>query len=511
MTIAVSVSHADTLISSMKMRSPDVAVIGGGPAGATAARLLAEWGHSVVVLSRPAGPRPPLAESVPPSTRRVLAAVGALGLVEGAGFLPTAGNTSWWGTEEPRVERFPGEPGWQVLREDLEALLLRAADTSGVDVRTGVRVRRVRLESGDDPRLEVETEARVTEGLVARHVLDASGRTGVVACQGFRRRHGPTTLALSAVFRREGGFAVPDDTHTLVESFPEGWAFSIPVASGLRHATVMIDPPRRQSRPRDLPALYLRELGKARRLGSLLEGAERLTPAWATDASTYTAREFAGEHYALVGDASSFLDPLSSFGVKKALASGWLAAVATHTALRNPSRAGMAAGFFSRREGQVHARYAREAARHAAEAAARHAGSAFWRARAEGPADLPDEDDEPLATDGAIGQAFEALKAHPRLRLRLGSGVRIAPAPAVVGREIAMADALVGTDGRPVHFVDGVSAAILARLAPHAEQAGDLCEAYNRAAPEVAVGSFLHGLSTLLAAGLLRDEATPRR
>ena len=100
----------------------DVAVIGGGPAGATAARLLREWGHAVVLLHRPAGP--PLAVSIPPSTRKILAAVGALPWIEGHGFLRTTGNTSWWGTEEPRVESFSAEDGatgFQVLGLSLSA------------------------------------------------------------------------------------------------------------------------------------------------------------------------------------------------------------------------------------------------------------------------------------------------------------------------------------------------------------------------------------------------------
>jgi flavin-dependent dehydrogenase len=494
----------------MKTRPFDVAVIGGGPAGATAARLLAEWDHSVVVLSRSPGPRPPLAESIPPSARKVLAAVGALGLVEAAGFATTTGNTSWWGTDVPRVELFQGESGWQVLRADLETLLLQAVRAAGAEVRGGVRVRRARFEDGDDPWLEVETEARATERIVARHVLDASGRSGVIACRGFRLRQGPKTLALSASFRREGGFAVPDDSHTLVESFDEGWAFSISLAPGLRHATVVTDPPQPRDRPRDRLALYLQRFEKARCLSALFEGAARLDAVWATDASTYTARQFAGERFALVGDAASFLDPLSSFGVKKALASGWLAAVAAHTALRAPARAGMAAAFFSRRESQVYARYATEAARVAAEATAHHAASSFWRARAEGPHGVPSADDERLAPDDAIGRAFEALKAQPRLRLRLGNGVGIAPAPAVIGREIAPLDALVAKEGRTVHFVDGISAAVLARLAPGVDSTEALYDAYNRAAPAVALGAFLRSLSTLLAAGLLReDETTP--
>ena len=487
--------------------APDVAVVGGGPAGATAARLLAEWGYDVILLCRPAGTVTSLAESVPPSTRKVLAAVGALELVERAGFLPTRGNTSWWGGEEARVEGFlGGAHGWQVLRADLDALLLRAAGGSGVRVERETRVRRVSLEDSEGPELEVEREGVGAVTFRARHVLDASGRAGVLARRGFRREGGPRTLALCAVWRRAGGFDVPDESHTLVESFAFGWAFSVPVAPDVRHVAVMLDPPPRSSRPRDVRGLYERGLKNARRMGALLADAELVTPPWALDATGYTASAFAGEGFTLVGDAGSFLDPLSSFGVKKALASGWLAAVAAHTALRDSSRAALAAEFFSRREAQVQARYAHETALHAARAAAGHTGSAFWTARASAPHPGAGDDDA-LASEEAVRLAFAALKTRPVLRLRLATGVRIAPAPRVRGREIAMAEALLAPDGRAIHFVSGVEAATLARLAPGIAEVGQLCEAYERAAPGVETAVLLHGLSTLLAAGLLGDDS----
>ena len=207
-----------------------------------------------------------------------------------------------------------------------------------------------------------------------------------------------------------------------------------------------------------------------------------------------------------MGDAASFIDPLSSYGVKKALASAWLSAVATHTALRHPERAEMARSFFSRREEQMQGRYAHEAARFAAEAASRYPGSAFWRARAASPPSRREDADDELAAADEIQRAWEALKSRPRLALRLGSEVRFAPGPLVVDHEIVMADALVRETGGAVHFVDGVHAPTLARLAPGADQFGQLYEAYNRSAPKVALGEFARGLATLVAAGLLRPR-----
>jgi flavin-dependent dehydrogenase len=488
----------------------DVAVIGGGPAGATAARLLREWGHSVVLFQRPAGSRPPLAVSVPPSTRKVLAAVGALPWVEGAGFLRTTGNTSWWGTEEPRVEAFsgdaPGGGGFQVLREDLEELLLRHAASAGVAVRRDLRVRHVTFDDRDAATLRVEGPQDRSDDVRAREVLDASGRAGVVARQGFRRKDGPVTLALAAVWRREGGFPVPDDSHTLVEAYADGWAWSVPVAPGLRHVTVMVDPPLPAASRRDLASLYAHELGKARHLHAALAGSERQGAPWAADASTYGARAFTARRLLLTGDAASFIDPLSSFGVKKALASGWLAAVAAHTALLYTGRAEMARNFFSRREEQLYAHHVREAARHAAQAAVHFSGSAFWKARVTAGAATPDEPDDRLATDAAVQAAFDALKSRSHLRLGLGREVRIGSAPVVVEREIVAADALLRGAAQAVHFSGGLHAATLARLASQVDGVGELYDAYNRNAPALGLGEFLHALATLVASGLLCHE-----
>jgi len=66
----------------------DVAIIGGGPAGASTARLLAAWGHSVLVLTKSETGPPSLAESLPPSCRKVFEAVGVREAIEAAGYKP---------------------------------------------------------------------------------------------------------------------------------------------------------------------------------------------------------------------------------------------------------------------------------------------------------------------------------------------------------------------------------------------------------------------------------------
>src|SRR6185436_18312361 len=101
---------------------------------------------------------------------------------------------------------------------------------------------------------------------------------------------------------------------------------------------------------------------------------------WARDASPYDATRFADDGVLLVGDAASFIDPLSSFGMKKALASAWLAAVVVHTALTTKSMKTPALELYESRERAMYDHLMLRAAGLAREAAASQP-SDFWHGR----------------------------------------------------------------------------------------------------------------------------------
>ena len=119
-------------------RRPDVRVLGGGPAGATASLLLSSWGHSVQLVTRDAGDHR-LAVSLPPSCAKLFDAIGVNEAIERAGFIRSTGNTVWWGGADARVEPFAdGARGWQLEVERLSQVLLDRAMANGIQVESGV-------------------------------------------------------------------------------------------------------------------------------------------------------------------------------------------------------------------------------------------------------------------------------------------------------------------------------------------------------------------------------------
>lgn len=490
------------------MRDDPILVLGLGPAGAAAARLLAAWGHDVVVVDRGGGDAGRLAESIPPSAKKILRTIGVLDAVDAAGFLPWRGNTVWWGSSDPRVEAFPeGDAGYQVSRHAFDRVLREQALAAGARIVDGRALELIRDDAGATVRVE-QTDGSAE--IRARVVIDATGRSGLIARAGSRvldasRR----TIALAATWKSDR-WPLDDGSHTLVASYPGGWAWSVPVIGGIRQFTVMVDPARTNlARGQASRDVYLAEIAKVAPFARVLAAARLINAPWGADASEYTAAQYSGPGFLLTGDAGSAINPLSSFGVKKALASGWLAAIAVHTGLENPTMAAEAFAFFDRRERAVAAAAARQSAAFAEEAAA--GGDPFWTARVESgnvSADDFEPDASTLARDPAVISAFADLRARDRVNLAAGPDVRIEPRAAVRGRRIVMEDHLVSPAWpEGLRYLRGVDLVTLLRLAPAHHDVGDLFEATTRETPNLALPDFLGALSVLVSTGDLRHRS----
>lgn len=485
------------------MRTADVIVIGAGPAGCAAAIVLAEAGRSVVLIDRPIGARPALAESIPPSARRILTELGVDQAVASAGFQPWRGNSVWWADAPPRVEQFaPDTVGFQVDRHRFDRVLRDAAARAGAQIISGT------VRSAVPPLITMEVDGE-TKQATAPWILDCSGRAGVLARQELREMEGShRTVALAGVWRPTAPWPLAIDGHTLVASHADGWAWSVPVAGDVRYVTVMVDPARSHL-TKDAPALevYQTELTKVTPFVDLLAQAELMSGPWGADASLYGASRHAGPGFLLVGDAATFIDPLSSFGVKKALTSGWLAGIVVTSILDSPAMQPSALEFFQSRERQVAASFRAQAARYAEDAGARHP---FWQTRAalaQAEAEYDAVDPTILAGDPAVVAALRDLQQQPTFSVRHGDDATIVPRPVIRGRRLVMEDHVIvpaWPDG--VRYIRNVDVLLVLRLAPEHRDVGELYDAVVRIQPGVGLPDFLGVLATLVARGALRHK-----
>jgi flavin-dependent dehydrogenase len=497
----------------------DVVVIGGGPAGATVASLLASFSHDVALVTRASPPAGWLAESIPSSARKLFSTVGMLGVIDSGRFQPNLGNTVWWAGQPERSEAFASDAaGIHAERAALEEALLEEGRGRGVRVHEGAPVRSIERRDGE---WSIQHGDHVIR---ARWVVDASGRAGVVG-RGSRREDRPTgTLALVGRWAHDR-WAGPGASHTFIESYEDGWAWSVPLSATTRCVTAMVDPRETElEKSADMDGMLLRELAKAPNLMRRLDGATFVGGSHACPASLYTSDAFAGEGHLLVGDAGSFIDPLSSYGVKKAMASAWLAAVTLNTVLTDVGLTGPALEFFAAREREVYRRY-RELSVPFFEEAAGAYGTPFWEARAEAarvaggvgrgatfegapvdPADRVDatEEDDALVGHRDVREAYEEIRRRPDVHLTPGGSAGTADLPLVRDQRIVLAPHLI-SDALPdgIRFVRNVDLLRLVEAVRGRDQVPDIFDAYNRSGGAADLPDFLAALAVSVGKGLL--------
>ena len=463
----------------------DVLVVGAGPAACTAARLLSQWGRDVIVVAKPDTGDPELPESLTPSCQKFFDLLGISSAIAGAGFVRSSGHTVWWGNGDERCEPFAdGARGWQATTTRLSQVMLDSAAA------VGARVQRATLTADE------------VLAWPAAYRLDCTGRSGVLARSLGGRVYEPghRTVSLVGLWRPRGGnladWPLRNPTHTLLESYQDGWAWSVPVDDVHRALAVMVDPKTTALTKGDgARAVYFGEIAKTRHLAELFREADLLHGPHGWDASMYLSARPAGDTWLLVGDAASFVDPLSSAGVKKAMASGWLAAVTLNTALATPELEDTAFAHYAARERETYAQFLALTRKHLADGAP-GADHPFWADRAA-----------PSAADAdrrAVLGAYDRIRNASSLALTLAPGVRLEDRPALRERLLVLEPRLVdAASPEGVRFVDGVDMVVLTRLAPRCTEVPGLFEAYLREGDAVALPAFLKALATAVARGWL--------
>ncbi|WP_049623871.1 NAD(P)/FAD-dependent oxidoreductase [Frateuria defendens] len=329
------------------VESCDVAVIGGGPAGSTAAALLARRGHRVIALEKARHPRFHIGESLLPMNLPVFERLGVLEKVRALGVYKPgadfeADNERGYNTYAFARALGDSPPhAYQVWRQDFDKMLYDHARESGAEAREGHEVVRVEQRHARETRLDVRTDDGREYAVQARYVVDASGRDAFLACRRKLRRKNAEHQSAAIFGHFRGAQARPgeDAGNISIYSFAHGWMWMIPLPGGVMSVGAVCRPDylkQRKGRTVDFlletlegnPALWRRL-----RQAELIDGEVRVTGNYSYDSS-----RMGGPGWVLVGDAFAFLDPVFSSGVYLAMSGAERAAEVVDQALREPRR-----------------------------------------------------------------------------------------------------------------------------------------------------------------------------
>ncbi len=322
----------------------DVLIVGGGPAGASMATLLAQAGREVVLLEKDHHPRFHIGESLLPANVKLFEELGVREAVERIG-MPKYGIelVSPQHAHHAYAEFSEAwDPGlamaWHVRRAEFDQILFHRAAEAGARTLQGCRATKVEFDADG---ATVQTQGPAPDGSGrrvwrTRFLVDASGRDTLLAHQ-FGIKHKSRihdSAALFGHFRGARRLAGRMEGNISIFWFAHGWFWFIPLADGTTSVGAVCWPYYLKSRESPLQEFFADTIAMVPELAARLQDAELVDDrVYATGNYAYAASRCVGERYLLLGDAYAFVDPVFSSGVYLAMASAFAAREVVATTL----------------------------------------------------------------------------------------------------------------------------------------------------------------------------------
>jgi len=324
----------------------DVAVIGGGPGGSTAAAMLARRGYRVVALEKARHPRFHIGESLLPMNLLVFERLGVLDKVRAIGVHKRGADfesDTPAGYSTFAFDRALGSSpphAYQVYRQDFDKMLFEHARECGADAREGVEVLAVDQAGPRDSTLTVRADDGSAYTVRAKYVVDASGRDGFIASKKKLRRRSREHQSAAIFGHFSGAQHRPgqDAGNISIYRFEHGWMWMIPLPDGVMSVGAVCRPAYLKTRRGQNVDFLMATLNSNAQLAQRLAGATLIdNEVRVTGNYTYDAAAMAGPGWILVGDAYAFLDPVFSSGVYLAMNGAEQAVEVVDRALREPA------------------------------------------------------------------------------------------------------------------------------------------------------------------------------
>ena len=325
----------------------EVLVMGGGPAGSTAATLLTRYGHKVVLLEKAHHPRFHIGESLLPMNLPLFERLGVLDKVRAMGvFKPgadfEADNERGYNTFAFNRAIGNSPPhAYQVWRQDFDQMLFEHARATGADAREGHEVVAVEQVNDRCSRAQVRVDNGSTYQITTRYVIDATGRDTLLSSKKRLRRKNTEhqSAAIFGHFRGAQYRPGEDAGNISIYRFDQGWMWMIPLPDGVMSIGAVCRPAYLKQRKGKTVDFLWQTLRLNEGVRKRIEQAELIgEEVRVTGNYSYDSIRMGGPGWVMVGDAFAFLDPVFSSGVYLAMSGAERAAAVVDQALRQPKR-----------------------------------------------------------------------------------------------------------------------------------------------------------------------------
>jgi len=324
----------------------DVAIIGGGPAGSTAAALLAQAGRRVILFEREKFPRFHIGESLLPFSMKAFTRLGLHEKFSRAGFIKKYGGEIIGACSENGTKfyfkdgyRSQTDHAYQVTRGDFDKVLLDHARESGAHVHEQTAVDGIDF-SHDGIQLGVRSDGSF-RSVRARYLVDASGRNSVLGRQFKIKKTYDHLQKLSifahyeGVWRRDG----IDGTLTVLVRAVDRWFWLIPVTAERTSMGMVLDSETFRKSKVTAEDFLEQALAEQPTIAKRMTNARRVTKVYLEADFSYRSARLYGDRWLLAGDAAGFIDPIFSSGVFLAVFSGEKCADVLNEVLDRPRKA----------------------------------------------------------------------------------------------------------------------------------------------------------------------------
>jgi flavin-dependent dehydrogenase len=317
----------------MKEQKYDVIIAGAGPSGLATSLTLSAYGISHCLIDANKSAVHKSGDALPPNSKPLFKQLGILELLDSKHHIPYYGNKSIWGTNTLEQKEFLENKhghGYLLDRLHFENQLRQLVQNNQTPFYSGYQIKKIEQKGGQ---LEVSIQnSSIKKHLQGQYIVDATGRKASICRHlGIKKKELDAQVTFS--FWHQLTHKIP--RQIWIEATENGWWYLSPSSNNKINCMFFTLKELIPKKDEILPFLK-NELHTTQQIQKIIQPTEKelFENKRMTSGTSYLEKPY-GENWLAVGDAAFSYDPISSYGITSALASGYYGAHAIASKLHH--------------------------------------------------------------------------------------------------------------------------------------------------------------------------------